>query len=103
MTAADYLEEAKKKTVLLKCQWYKKNGDKKNCDVCAERFSCLTMTARRFDIRQSSYVWRDYDIFAENAEEALDLWRECGDFVAELVDEDGEGCDTEMEEVPCKT
>lgn len=98
------------KSHILKCQWEKNHKERyaqqeiqakeKRCEMCWHRFDCHTLTARLFHITETSSVWRAYEIFAEDRQQAQELWNdwegEVG--IATLIDENSDGFDVEVEE-----
>jgi len=97
----DY-DEALLRRHILECQWEKKRGGSKNCNICNERFKCHTMTARRFDITNSSMCYTTYEVFAEDADEANDIWVMWygEDKLITPIEEDYGDSDIEIDEVP---
>lgn len=102
MTNPDYYTNyyiASLKAAMLKCQWEKNYCKaKKKCEMCWHKFECLTMMAKRYMLTESSTVWRVYEVFAEDkddAEKTLDYWYTD---IARLIDEDSETNNYEIEE-----
>ncbi len=81
------------KTAILKCQW-QKNYCKatKKCEMCYHKFECHTMIAKKFHIAEASTIWRTYEVFAEDRDDAQELWNYWLDEydIVELIDEDSQ-------------
>ena len=77
----DWQEEQKKaldRNRMLGCQWTKRHihnnfGDKQ-CTACPDRFVCVGMKAKRFELGVNESIWRVYHTFAEDSEEARSLF-----------------------------
>lgn len=56
---------------MLECQHH---SDCRSCVSCSDRFVCHTMKGIRFVIREHFSGWRDYEIYTESEDEALDCY-----------------------------
>lgn len=66
--------EIKAKRKMLECQWRRKSGEEaKECKECEDRFLCHTITAHKFHITENYAIYRTYEIYAENRQEAVDV------------------------------
>ena len=92
-------DKAKEKTRILRCQYDKKQKSPA-CDDCKDRFDCFTMKACKFEVIQYEDRWTTYELFAENREEAHDIYCDfdCESELVKMVDEGGEISEVDMKE-----
>jgi hypothetical protein len=94
---ADYskrFSDAKARYRMLECQFVGSN----ECNKCRKRFKCHTIRAKRFRLTESGTSWNVYEVFAENKDEAEEIFSTFGHDLCRHIKSDGADWDIDTEE-----